>query len=309
MNLIACEAIMLIHQVPSLLVCQRALFFTSRGLIKFTRVLVRGAIGGSFACNGLILVVATMVYATSAMDQKPDSHSNRRFIVREEPDGWYLVDTHTPKYQQESISADKHESGVYQPSNPYDKVSRVLRQADEFLDAARSGTFEKPVEPLLMKLQKTQRLLFALMRRTSPTFVQEVIRAHADNVASVGLDPKKAYEYFGISPQEAITLDYSYFKKIIKRERSSEFISGKTKSELRQLEYVFANGPAEEEYRAYLQGRCALAKLILSKQDAERVRTQLNQVIQYTLVVQAVRNDLTAVARAIPTSIPQEILI
>lgn len=291
----------LVHQVTPLLIENR--------LINCARALGYHTIGPvAYRCL-IIFVAFTMVHSTETMDKKADGHTGRRFIVRDTDDGWYMVDAYSPKNKKECVLLATDPAGVSQPSNPYDKVSRVLRQADEFLDAARAGTFDKPVDPLLMRLQKSQRLLFALMRRTSPTFVQEVIDAHQKNVASVGLNPKQAYEYFGLSAHEGQDIPYSYFKKLIKCTRSNPATPQKKKDELRQLEYVFANGPAMQEYRAYLKGRAELAKLMLKKQEAEHVKTQLNQVIQYTLVIQAVRTDLSAVAKAIPAHISQERLI
>lgn len=304
-----CEIIMLTPQALFKLVPQVTSLLIENRLISCARALWCLTVGGVVAYLSLILVCFTTVHVTKAMDQKPYGHPGQRFIVRDTDDGWYLIDTHNPKpaIQSAFIDSDKCES-LSAPTS-CDKTTRLMSRVEAFLDATRTGSFEKQVDIELVKLQKNQRLLFTLIRRTEPTFVQEVIQAHTKNVASVGLDPKRAYEYFGINPEEARTLDHSYFKKIIKRERSNPNTPPKTKAELRQLEYVFANSATKQEYDSYLQGRGELEKLILSKQEAERVRSQLNQVIQYTLVLQALRVNLGSVAKAVPVHISQERLI
>lgn len=300
---------MLKHQIPRFLAPHLTRLFIQTGLIRCARIFLYCTIGRSVVYTSLMFAACIAMTSSLAMDKKTDAHAGRRFIVRDTDDGWYLIDTHNPKpeSQRALINSDRCES----LSTPTfcEKTTRLMSRVEAFLDATRTGSFEKQVDIELAKLQKNQRFLFTLMRRTEPTFVQEVIQAHTKNVASVGLDPKKAYEYFGLSVHEGQDIPYSYFKKLIKRERNNPTTPQQTKAELRQLEYVFANSATKQEYDAYLQGRCELERLILNKQEAERVRTQLNQVIQYTLVLQALRVNLGSVAQAVPVHISQERLI
>ncbi|MBS1987336.1 hypothetical protein JST99_05400 [Candidatus Dependentiae bacterium] len=263
----------------------------------------------------VLISIVVLVPEASALDKRPQDPITWDFVVSGGySEGWQIVE----KIKQVPEKTEQeHGSSGHQKSMWYDQVANTLHESDAFLAAVRSGSLEKEAEAHLKKLHEQQRLLFVCARRISSNFVKEVIASQERNVASVGLDPKKAYEAVATNEQDATYfgkfgqhMPCAYFKSLIELQLRNQATTEKRRLELRQLGYVFASELAKQEYDLYraddLQG---LERLRLTKPQKKLVEQQINGVLSRIGVVGELHQQLTRVSTAIPDKVVSDNLI
>lgn len=263
----------------------------------------------------VLIPILVLVHDASAFDKRPQDPIVWDFVVTgEHSEDWQVID----KAKQESEHELRaHENRGHQRSMWCDQVAANLHETDAFLAVVRSGSLEKEVEAHLKKLHEQQRLLFVCARRISSNFVKEVIASQERNVASVGLDPKKAYEAVATNEQDAAYfgkfgqhMPCAYFKSLIELQLRNQATTEKRRLELRQLGYVFASELTKEEYDLYraddLQG---LERLRLTTPQKQLVEQQINGVLSRIGVVDDLHQQLARVSAAIPDKIVPDRLI
>ncbi len=255
------------------------------------------------------------VLEASAFDKRPQDPIVWDFVVSGGySEDWQVIDK-AKQVPEEELMA--HDNRGTLKCMWYDQVANTLHESDAFLAAVRSGSLEKAAEAHLKKLHEEQRLLFACARRISSNFVKEVIASQERNVASVGLDPKKAYEAVATNEQDATYfgkfgqhMPCAYFKSLIELQLRNQATTEKRRLELRQLGYVFASELTKEEYDLYraddLQG---LERLRLTTPQKQLVEQQINGVLSRIGVVGELHQQLTRVSAAIPDKVVSDNLI
>ncbi len=175
-------------------------------------------------------------------------------------DGWEFV----PRVEEKIPVIDR--------VSPFSDVIKRVKTIDVH-DRKAGKSLERmaqEIDATLEKVEDERQLLFQLANRGSEDFVQELGERYRNNFERLGMQADQAYELLGFDQAHARSIELKQLKKAI-AQLDDEFCK-------RQMDYLFRNEYAKQEFDAFLAGEGEMEQLQIDLDTAEQFKQMSEEI-------------------------------
>lgn len=132
----------------------------------------------------------------------------------------------------------------------------------------------------LIEINSLREIIFTLLNRQDEKLYDALEQSFIANFAKTTVNPKEAYQYFGIKLEDGIKKDHTQMMEIVNKKLAQAETEKDTKTLkiLRQMGYLFRVAAAKQNYDAYLQGKEAVEKLKINPRQAAILQALLEKL-------------------------------